>query len=796
MRRARAGPKPDRDPTPGDPPVTLLTAAKRTLEMIAGGAELAEILANLCAAIDAQDPGVISTVLLMDPDGRRLWPAAGPRVPDGWTRVISPVLVGPAMGSCGTAAFRRERVVVADIATDPLWAGASAEQAREVAIGFGLRASWSEPLLSKDGEVRGTFAMYYGAPRSPDARQLQLIEDAAHIAVIAIEGERSRRALEQAVLKICASEVRMRATIDAIPTQVWRVGADGAVDYLNQRWHEYTGIPRDEAYRAGAALDVARAIMHPDDGPVSQARWQNEIVPAGRPAEFEVRLRRHDGEYRWFMVRVEPVRDEHGNVVEWYGTNTDIEDLKRAEIRLRQDEQELRRITDAIAQTIHVLSPDGSFVYANRSLLDYTGLTMDEVLAPDFFARLFHPEDVARWWDERREALLRGVPFESEQRLRRRDGEYRWFLLRFRPFHDDRGRLVHWYATGTDIDDRKRAEERMRNENLALREDIDRVSMVEEIVGSSAALRQVLAQVAKVAPVDSTVLISGETGTGKELVARAIHRQSRRAGRAFIRVSCAAIPPSLIASELFGHEKGAFTGALQRRIGRFEAADGGTIFLDEVGELPPETQVALLRVLQERELERVGSSRPISVDVRVLAATNRDLEAAVASGAFRRDLYYRLNVFPIRIPPLRERLDDIPVLAGYLVERFARRAGKRIRHIAKGTMELFQGYDWPGNIRELRNVIERAVILCDGDTFVIDESWLKRAPDAPPVPAVRLPSTLVERERELIEAALAQSGGRISGPSGAAGRLGIPRQTLDSKIKALHIDKLRFRPRG
>ena len=764
--------------------------------MIARGASLSDILTHLCGAIDAQDPDIISSVMLLDPDGRHLWPGAGPRLPAAWIRALSPVAIGPAVGSCGTAVFRRKRVVTPDIASDPLWAGVPAPASPRNAVAHGLRASWSQPLLSKDGEVLGTFAMYYGAPRSPDARQLQLIEDAAHIAVIAIEGERSRAALKQAVAELGSSERRLRTTIDAIPTQVWRVGADGLVDYLNQRWHEYTGIPRDEAYRAGAALDVARAIMHPDDGPASQARWQNEIVPSGRPAEFEARLRRHDGEYRWFMVRVEPVLDEHGNVVGWYGTNTDIEDLKRAEIRLRQDEQELRRITDAIAQTIHVLSPDGAFVYANRSLLDYTGLAMDEVLAPGFFARLFHPEDVARWRDERREALLRGVPFESEQRLRRHDGEYRWFLIRFRPFHDEQGRLVRWYATGTDIDDRKRAEERMRNENLALREDIDRVSMVEEIVGSSDALRRVLAQVAKVAPVDSTVLISGETGTGKELVARAIHKRSRRAGRAFIRVNCAAIPPSLIASELFGHEKGAFTGALQRRIGRFEAADGGTLFLDEVGELPPETQVALLRVLQERELERVGSSRPIPVDVRVLAATNRDLEAAVASGAFRRDLYYRLNVFPIRIPPLRERVDDIPVLVGYLVERFARRAGKRIRHVAKRTMALFQGYDWPGNVRELQNVIERAVVLCEGEPFSIDESWLKRTPDPPFTPSVRLAATLEEREKELIEAALAECGGRISGPSGAAARLGIPRQTLDSKIKALGIDKLRFRPRG
>src|SRR5206468_3773546 len=254
-------------------------------------------------------------------------------------------------------------------------------------------------------------------------------------------------------------------------------------------------------------------------------------------------------------------------------------------------------------------------------------------------------------------------PFEFELRALSKEGQYRWFLTRYKPFHDEQGRLVSWYATGTDIDDRKRAEDRTRNENVALREEIVRSSMFEEIVGSSDALRTVLAQIAKVAPTDSTVLIQGETGTGKELVARAIHNRSRRGSRAFIRVNCAAIPPSLLASELFGYEKGAFTGALQRRLGRFESADGGTIFLDEVGELPPETQIALLRVLQEREFERIGSNRPISVDVRVLTATNRDLSAEAASGSFRRDLFYRLNVFPIQLPPLRERTDDIPLLA-------------------------------------------------------------------------------------------------------------------------------------
>jgi formate hydrogenlyase transcriptional activator len=332
----------------------------------------------------------------------------------------------------------------------------------------------------------------------------------------------------------------------------------------------------------------------------------------------------------------------------------------------------------------------------------------------------------------------------------------------------------------------------MRSENLALREDIDRTSMFEEIVGSSPALDRVLAQAAKVAKTDATVLILGETGTGKELVARAIHRRSGRANRAFIRVNCAAIPQSLIASELFGHEKGAFTGALQRRLGRFETADGGTIFLDEVGDLPAETQVALLRVLQEREIERVGSSHPIPVDVRVLAATNRDLEAAVASGAFRQDLYFRLNVFPVRMPPLRERADDIPVLVEYLVERYARSAGKNIRHIKKHTLELLQAYDWPGNVRELQNVIERAVVLSEGETFAIDESWLKTGSRRPSTRAGSQVTTLVEGEKAMIEAALAEAKGRVSGPNGAAAKLGIPRQTLQSKIKALHIDKLAF----
>jgi len=340
--------------------------------------------------------------------------------------------------------------------------------------------------------------------------------------------------------------------------------------------------------------------------------------------------------------------------------------------------------------------------------------------------------------------------------------------------------------------------DQLSRENIVLREEIDKTSMFEEIVGSSPPLRAVLSHLVKVAPTETTVLITGETGTGKELIARAIHKRSPRSSRAFVSVNCAAIPSSLIASELFGHEKGAFTGALQRRQGRFELADGGTIFLDEVGELPAETQIMLLRVLQEREFERVGGSGPTRVNVRVITATNRDLESAVVEGTFRADLFYRLNVFPLEVPPLRERRPDIPLLVEYFIHRFAKRAGKRIRGLTERTSRLLQSYDWPGNIRELQNVIERAVIVSDSETLSIDVRWLAgRSPSSPAansMAAAPPPTTLATQTKEVIEAALRESKGRVAGPFGAAGPLGVPASTLESKIKVLKIDKKRFKP--
>src|SRR5579864_583742 len=548
------------------------------------------------------------------------------------------------------------------------------------------------------------------------------------------------------------------------------VGSCGAAAYLRQ------------------PVFVSDILSHPN-----WANFRGVVLQSGLRAAWSTPIMSHDGKVLGtFCMYYREVRHPGTHDIQLIDYASRIAGIaierERSRSALTKSEAELRTIIDAIPQLIIAVEADGTFLYANQTVRDFTGLTKEEVRSGGF-REVFHPEESERFRGERDAALSRGVPFDYERRVRRRDGQYRWLLVHYNPLRDEAGKLIRWYATGTDIEDRKQAEERMRNENIALREEIDRFAMYEAIVGSSEALRGVLSQISKVAPTDSTVLISG-----------AIHKRSKRSAKAFIRVNCAAIPPSLIASELFGYEKGAFTGAVQRRAGRFESADGGTIFLDEIGDLSSEVQIALLRVLQEREFERVGSSQPISINVRVLAATNRDLEAAVAAGTFRQDLFYRLNVFPIRVPSLRERKDDIPLLVEYLVERYAKRAGKRISHITKKTLDLFQAYDWPGNIRELQNVVERAVILCDGETFSLDETWLPRKSNQLSGRQVFRIGVLAEdkkefaeRERKAIADALAECHGRVSGPHGAAAKLGIPHQTLASKIESLGIDKRQFK---
>jgi PAS domain S-box-containing protein len=723
----------------------------------------------------------------------------------------------------------------------------------------------------------------------------------------------NRMARQYAILQ--RSEDRLRRVIDTIPTMAWSALADGSIDFVSQSWLDYTGLSTEEQLGAGW-----KTVAHPEDLDRTAREWQAALA-TGEPYECEVRTRTASGSYRWCLNRAVPLRDESGNIVKWYGTNSDIDERRKAEDNLRRSEaflaeaqnishtgslgwsvlrediywseethnifeldRALKPTLELVFQRIHpddrdrvqqildqatsektdfdfehrLLMPDGSVkylhliarasntssdgleyvgavtditaakqaehkirqnelelrqilnyapqhvavlghdrdrtrLYANQAVLDYFGFTLDEWRTSDR-RNYYHPDDWDRLTSETQSKFLSGIPHEYEARFHRKDGIYRWFLFRWNPLRDEQGRVTHWYVAATDIEERKQAEQRLQDENVALREEINKASMFEEIVGASLPLQAVLARISKVAPADSTVLITGETGTGKELVARAIHRRSRRSSHAFVSVNCAAIPRELIASELFGHEKGAFTGATQRRFGRFELAERGTIFLDEVGELPAETQIALLRVLQEREFERVGGTGSIRSNVRVIAATNRDLEAAIDAGMFRRDLFYRLNVFPIEMPALRERREDIPLLVEYFIDRIARKTGKRFQAVNVKSLDLLQSYPWPGNIRELQNVIERSVIVCETQNFSVDESWLSRRPAATePNRGLGLSRKPPSQEKAIIEAALAECGGRVSGPLGAAARLGVPGSTLESKIKSLKINKNRFK---
>jgi PAS domain S-box-containing protein len=852
-------------------------------------------------------------------------------------------------------------------------------------------------------------------------------------------------------------EQDIRLVVDTIPTLAWSAGPDGSADFFNQRWLDYTGLSAKEALCWG--WEVA---IHPDDLPRILETFR-EALNSVKPFEIEGRFRRSDGEFRWFLFRGSPLRDRSGKVAKWYGTNTDLEERKRAEDALRNSEERWRSVFENSAIGVALSDLNGRLLATNHVYQTMAGYTEEELRAINFLD-LTHEDDRQANWALITE-LLEGKrrQFQIEKRYRRKDGSLIWvsnnvslvpgtervprfimalseditarkraeqalrrseaylaeaqrlaktgswayspaaekciywsdemlrifgldpqsslpdreeflrlvhpedrdrfneriersrreksdFVQDYRvvltdgmikhihgighPVLDETGNIIQYVGTDVDVTEQKRSEEklrhteadlleaqrisqtgswkldvssgtvtvspqmfrifgvkpdedtstldfwfsrihledrkriqelfersriqetdydaeyrvvlsdgaikhlhavghpvlnksgelvefvgtaidvteqaqarielekafeeikslkdRLRDENLALREQIDQAFMFEDIVGSSPALQTVLSSIVKVAPTDSTVLITGETGTGKELIARAVHKHSQRSGQAFISVNCASIPSSLIASELFGHEKGAFTGAVQRRQGRFELAHSGTIFLDEVGDLPAETQIALLRVLQERQFERVGGNRVLTTDVRVIAATNRDLTEAIAAGTFRSDLFYRLNVFPIEVPPLRKRKEDIPMLVEYFVKRYAEKAGKHIRRIDNKTLQRCQSYPWPGNIRELQNIVERSVIFCSGDTFWIEKAWLASVQPPRPELAGPLPDTLQNQERKMIETALAESKGKVAGPEGAAAKLGIPRSTLDTKIKQLGINKHKF----
>src|SRR5947208_404346 len=709
----------------------------------------------------------------------------------------------------------------------------------------GVRSACVLPLTTVHRRLGG---LAFGSVEADayNEEEVNFLSFVANQVALAVDDALNFDALQHAEEALRASEQSFRLIVNSIPGLVNTTTAEGEFEFVSQQCLDYFGTTLEELKAQESKGWTTSNIVHPDDFPRMLATWRLS-VETGHPYQSEYRIRRADGVYRWFHVRSLPWRDTEGRIIRWYTLRTDIDDRKRAEDRLQLlldvtnqviSNLQLRDLLGAISSSVRrvmqcdlvsVCFPDSEMKRLQTFVIDFPdskGLIRAELISIDGSLGGFVFRSGKRWAGSATDLLQSGLknepaiaeglktgcvlPLISRNGVlgvlalgRREDHPFSRVDIEFLTQVANQAAIAVENATAYGQIEEARAElqkafeeikdlkDRLQDENVALREQIDQALMFEEIVGVSPALRAVLSRVSKVAPTDSTVLLTGETGTGKELIARAIHKRSRRSSRAFVSVNCAAIPASLIASELFGHEKGAFTGATQRRLGRFELAEEGTIFLDEVGELPAETQITLLHVLQKREFQRVGGNQSIRTNARVVAATNRDLEAAIAAGTFRSDLFYRLNVFPIEIPPLRERREDIPLLVEYFIDRFARKAGKSIRGMNKKTLNLFLSYPWPGNIRELQNVVERSVILCETENFSVDESWLSRKPFANEPKSHS--QKLAAQEKEMIEAALRESGGRVSGPTGAAAKLGLHRSTLESKIASLKINKYRFK---
>jgi len=649
-------------------------------------------------------------------------------------------------------------------------------------------------LLMPDGSVK--YLRVMGHPSKDEAHRFEFVGAVTDIT-------ESRRAEE--ALRRSESYLAEAQKLTHTGSWVWQVEGRDAV-HLSDEWYRIYGFDPTEGM---PVWEKRLQRVHPAD----RANWVGAIERAIREKsdyDVEFRIIRPDGAVKSIHTVGHPSLNSCGDLLQFVGSSTDITERKRADEALRRSEgylAEAQRLTRSGSWAWDVSTLDVFWSQEMFRIFDYDPEKTKPTLS--HFLERVHPED--RPSVEQRAKVettqKERADFEGDYRIVLPDGTIKRLHSIAHPVINESGEVIEVVGTTMDVTEQHEAraaletafeqikvlKDQLYRENIALREEIDRSSMFEEIVGESPALRGVLAHVVKVAPTDSTVLITGETGTGKELIARAIHKRSQRAARAFVSVNCSAIPASLIASELFGHEKGAFTGATQRRLGRFELAEGGTIFLDEIGELPLETQIALLRVLQEREFERVGGTKTIRSDVRVIAATNRDLQAAIEAGTFRSDLYYRLNVFPIEMPPLRERKEDITVLVEYFIDRYASKAGKKIRGINRVTLDRLKAYAWPGNIRELQNVIERSVIVCETENFTVDESWLSRKLDTAEQASRTLLKMPASQEKQTIEAALADARGRVSGPSGAAARLGVPPSTLDSKIRTLKINKHRFK---
>jgi len=820
----------------------------------------------------------------------------------------------------------------------------------------GMVAFAGYPLVCGD-RLLGVMALFARKALRPDS--LDTLESVADLITQGIERKRAEDVLRKSRAYLAEAQ-----RLSHSGSFGWSVSS-GEIFWSEETFRIFEYDPAT----CKPTVELVLERVHPEDTVLVQQiidRASHDV----KDFDLEHRLLMRDGSIKHVHVVAHGARNESGEL-EYVGAVMDITERKRAEAALRQRERELQQLIDVVPHNILVFGADGIPVYANQGLRDYFGFTLEDVQADDFRARVYHPDDLDRVRSEREGAISRVVGWETEARILRKDGQYRWFLIRSNPLQDERGRIVRWYSTGTDIEDRKQAEEALRRTQGELQKERDRLKLLleltnrvisnldlrdllrdisasirevmqcdavgvmlpdsdrnqlrlyaqdcpeckgffkeemeiplegslpgkafqtgksvvagsldltgldptaqsaavregmnsfcllpltsrsrvlgvvglarreenaftwedaefltqvanqmaiavdnalaysqiadlkdqlaqeklyledeiraeqgfEEIIGHSETLRAVLHQIETVAPTGSTVLIYGETGTGKELVARAIHNLSPRSANAFVKLNCAAIPTGLLESELFGHEKGAFTGAIAQRTGRFELAHQGTVFLDEIGEIPLELQPKLLRVLQEREFERLGSARTLRTDARLIAATNRDLAAMVNEQKFRGDLFYRLNVFPVHMPPLRDRQEDIPLLVRHFVQNFAQRMKKTIDSIPSETMDRLCCYHWPGNIRELQNVIERAVILTTGRILRVPLTELKSraAPSSP-----RKHDTLDEAERKHIVAVLKDTHWVLSGPYGAAVRLGMKRTTLQHRMRRLGISR-------
>jgi PAS domain S-box-containing protein len=762
----------------------LLAGENLVLEMTAKGSSLESILEALCRVVEQYASGCCCSIMLIDPSGSKVLQVIAPSLPPSYRDRFTGTPLDREGGPCTRAAHSKIQVVVSDVAADRQW---DAHGWRVATLAHGLKACWSTTIVASNGLVLGTFAIYWREPHCPTEQDSKNIQQMTHLAAIVIDRKRNEAALNRALEEIAKSESELRIIVDAIPQLIVVIGTDGNLQYANQALLEYTGLTREEV---GSAK--FREAFRPEDSERLRDVRDTAIL-RGVPFEFERRVRRRDGQYRWFLAQYKPLLDQRGEVIRWYATGTDIDDRKQAEEKLRRSEWNLleaQRLGHTGSWSVDIASGTAT---ASPEMLRLVGFKPGEDYSRnDYLTNKMHPEDRERVRELFIKSVNDRIDFDVYHRILRDGGAIGYMHSIGHPVMDEAGNLVEFVGAVLDNTEQTKARielesalaevkllrDQLYKENLALRDEVDRVSMFEDILGSSPALQAVVSRIVKVAPTDSSVLITGETGTGKELVARAIHKRSTRSKRAFVSVNCAALAPSLISSELFGHEKGAFTGATQRRLGRFELANGGTIFLDEIGELPADIQVALLRVLQEREFERVGGTQSVQVDVRVVAATNRDLKAAIANGTCRED-----------------RKDDILTLLEYFVQRFGRKLGKNFSRIDKGTVELFRSYEWPGNVRELQNVVERSVIVSPEDVFCVDEAWLRtdatktRSGQCVSEPAIGDAG----RERQIIESALAESGGRVYGTNGAAAKLRIPPSTLDSKIKKLRIRKSLFK---